>query len=128
MEERQRSENATQRRLRVGRRSKERRERTGGTNDLSEDLRKDPDQLVVHELTALQTGFLESLDLLLDDDLEGCCSDEQRRRGSLQKERGNEGVASASKELDETRVESERKGKGLTEELYKIVLISPSLT
>ena len=44
---------------------------------------KDANQLVVYELAALQCRILETLNLLLDDDLEGCGTNEQRRCGTL---------------------------------------------
>lgn len=48
-----------------------------------QDLRKDSDELIVDKLTALETWLLETLDLLLDDDLESGRSDEKRRCRSL---------------------------------------------
>lgn len=49
----------------------------GKTHDLRQYLGEDPNELVVHQLAALDAWLFESLDLLLDDDFERLGTDEQ---------------------------------------------------
>ena len=51
--------------------------------DLAQELTQNTDELLVDELTALERGILEPLDLLLDDDLERSGANEERRRRTL---------------------------------------------
>lgn len=57
------------------------------TNDLGQELTEDPDEFVVNQLTALDAGFFEALDLLPDDHLECGGADEERLKGSSGKDR-----------------------------------------
>lgn len=50
---------------------------------LVQDLAQYADQLVVDELATLQTRVLQPLNLLLDDDFEGLCPDEDSRSETL---------------------------------------------
>ncbi len=47
------------------------------THDFRQYLGENPDELIVHQLAALDTRFLESLDLLLDDDFKRLGANEQ---------------------------------------------------
>ena len=84
------------------------------TYDFVEELSEDTDQLVIYELAALESRLLETLDLLLDDDFEGSGANEKRWRGALHR--------------DLSSNEADRPRRTLTEELYRIVRISPSFT
>ena len=88
------------------------------THNLAKQLSQDSDQLVVHQLATLQRRIFEAFDLLLHDDLKRGRADEQCRRGSLKRP-----VVSEPSLRPEVYVWSE-----ITEELYKIVRMSPSLT
>lgn len=48
------------------------------TYDFGKQLSKNPDKLIIDQLTALQAGLFDTLDLLLHDDLKGCGAHEQR--------------------------------------------------
>lgn len=56
---------------------------TTRTHDLVQELPEDADELVVHQLAALQTRLLEPHDLLLHNDLKRGSSDEKRRCRTL---------------------------------------------
>ena len=47
------------------------------THNLCQYLGKNSDELIVHQLAALDTRFLESLDLLFDDDFKRLGANEQ---------------------------------------------------
>lgn len=86
---------------------------------LDQKLTQDPDQLVIHQLTTSQGGFLQSSDLLLDDDLERSSADKEGGGRTL-----NFVIHTIGRKYPLPKpVRADR----LTAELYKIVLISPSL-
>lgn len=86
--------------------------------NLAKELSQDSNQLIVYQLATLQRRIFEAFDLLFHDDLERGRADEQRRSGSLKRP-----VVSEQSPRPEDCVWSE-----ITEELYKIVRMSPSLT
>ena len=53
------------------------------TYNLAKQLAEDTDKFIVYKLAALQRRIFQSLDLLLDDDFESSCANEQRRCGAL---------------------------------------------
>ena len=53
------------------------------TYNLAQQLAENTDKLIVYKLAALQRRIFQSLDLLLDDNLESSCANEQRRCGAL---------------------------------------------
>jgi hypothetical protein len=88
------------------------------THNLAKQLSQDSDQLVVHQLATFQRGIFEAFDLLLHDDLKRGRADEQCRCGSLKRPV----VSERSPRLEVYAWSS------ITEELYKMVRMSPSLT
>jgi hypothetical protein len=82
-------------------------------HNFSQELSENPNQLLVHELAALQTWIFEPLDLLLDNVLKCRGAHEERRCGALQ----------IRSEMNDAATMLIR-----TDELYRITLISPSFT
>ena len=82
-------------------------------HNFSQELSENPNQLLVHELAAFQTWIFQPLDLLLNDDLKCRGAHEERRCGALQSKSEMSNAAGILKRTDE---------------LYRIVLMSPSFT
>jgi hypothetical protein len=53
------------------------------TYHFGEELTKNPDELIVHQLTALDTWVFQTLNLLLHDNFESRCANEERWRRTL---------------------------------------------
>jgi hypothetical protein len=56
------------------------------TYNFYEELVEYSDKLIIDKLTAFETRLFQSFDLLFDNNLESSCTDEQRRRRTLQTE------------------------------------------
>lgn len=88
------------------------------THDLAKQLPQYSDQFVVHQLATLQRRILQAFDLLFHDDLKRGGADEQCWCGPLKR-------TVISEPLHDLEFYVRRE---ITEELYKIVRMSPSLT